>query len=303
MEKNFFALFLFLYYIGLFTQSSGSGSWTSPDLHLMTRGDELNPVRSYLDNSNVYFKFINDIDGLIGQYKEVALITYIITAISSPESGGTILGAGTYNSGETASLAATANKGYHFMGWWENNGLVSPNTLYFFTVGSNRTLVAKFALNDYLIEASVSPEDGGTISWEGSIFYGGYFLYGQNITFTATPNTGYDFVNWTENGTLISTNSDYNFTVISEGILIANFMLSTAVENQRTQGLDIYPNPAHDYINICSTGGASLQVKILDFSGRILLKATDITTIDLSNFKPGTYIVNINGNIFKMVKD
>lgn len=306
MEKFFFALFLFLYYTGLYTQFNGSGSGTSTDPHLITNRDELNQIRNYLNNPNVYFKFINDTGGLIGNNTGVALNTYVVTITASvnPESGGTILGDGNYNSGEMVSLSVTPNMGYHFVSWTENGMLCGLNTLMYFKAVGDRTLVANLELDYYPINISASPEDGGTISCGGtSPCYGGLLNYGTNLLLTATPNTGYAFVNWTEDGTLVSTDSNYNFTVISPRTLIANFMLLTAVENQTTQTLDIYPNPAHDYINICSTDGASLRVEILDFSGKILLKATDKTTIDVSNLKHGIYIVNINGKLFKLVKD
>ena len=46
---------------------------------------------------------------------------------------------------------------------------------------------------------------------------------GSNITFTATPNTGYIFANWTENGAVVSTNPIYTFMVLNDRSLVANF--------------------------------------------------------------------------------
>ncbi|MBR1513912.1 MAG: hypothetical protein IJ622_06450, partial [Bacteroidales bacterium] len=49
------------------------------------------------------------------------------------------------------------------------------------------------------------------------------YYEGEACTVTATANTGYQFVNWTENGTVVSTDANYSFTVTSDRDLVANF--------------------------------------------------------------------------------
>ncbi len=39
----------------------------------------------------------------------------------------------------------------------------------------------------------------------------------------ATPGAGYDFVNWTESGSQVSTNTSYTFTLTSDRNLVAEF--------------------------------------------------------------------------------
>ena len=46
---------------------------------------------------------------------------------------------------------------------------------------------------------------------------------GSKATVTATANSGYEFVNWSENGTQVSTSATYTFTVSSDRTLIATF--------------------------------------------------------------------------------
>lgn len=62
MKKLLFLICLVIANTGLFAQFSGSGSGTSTDPYLISNGDELNQIRSFLNNTNVYFKLINDID-------------------------------------------------------------------------------------------------------------------------------------------------------------------------------------------------------------------------------------------------
>ena len=149
------------------------------------------------------------------------LNSYTIAATANPSAGGTVSGAGEYNHGTSCTLTATANTGYTFTNWTENGSVVSTNANYTFTVEGARTLVANFTLNSYTIAATANPNDGGTVSGAGE------YNYGANCTLTATANTGYTFANWTENGSVVSTDASYTFTVTSNRNLVANFTLNT----------------------------------------------------------------------------
>ena len=70
----------------------------------------------------------------------------------------------------------------------------------------------------YQITASVSPSNAGTVTGAGA--YGS----GQTCTLTATPNSGYAFVNWTKSGTVVSTNATYSFNVSANATYQANFV-------------------------------------------------------------------------------
>jgi hypothetical protein len=51
----------------------------------------------------------------------------------------------------------------------------------------------------------------------------GNFNHGETCTVTATPNEGFYFANWTENGNVVSSDASYTFTVTSDRDLTANF--------------------------------------------------------------------------------
>ncbi len=70
--------------------------------------------------------------------------SYKIKATASPSSKGAVKGAGTYQAGKTATLTATAKKGFKFLQWTENGKKVSSKKTYSFKVTKARTLVAKF---------------------------------------------------------------------------------------------------------------------------------------------------------------
>ena len=147
----------------------------------------------------------------------VSVPSYTISVSASPAGGGTVGGGGTFPAGTSRTVTASANSGYTFANWTENGGVVSTSSSYTFTLNSNRSLVANFSTVNYTISVSASPAAGGTVGG------GGTFPAGSARTVTASVNTGYSFVNWTENGGVVSTSSSYTFTLNSNRVLVANF--------------------------------------------------------------------------------
>ena len=150
---------------------------------------------------------------------------YAINASANPAAGGSVDGAGNYNYGATATLTANANEGYTFTNWTKNGTQVSTSSTYTFTVEEAGEYVANFTLNSYTINATANPTAGGTVSGAGN------YDYGTNATLTATANTGYTFTNWTKNGTEVSTNASYTFTVTEAANYVANFTLNSYTIN------------------------------------------------------------------------
>ena len=142
---------------------------------------------------------------------------FVITATAEPNQGGTIYGAGIYYPGDIATLTATANAGYTFVNWTKDGTVVSTNPAYSFTVTENASFVANFELNSYTITATANPTEYGTVTGAGT------YNYGSTCTLTAAANTGYIFINWTKDDTVVSTNSTYSFTVTEDADLVANF--------------------------------------------------------------------------------
>ena len=76
----------------------------------------------------------------------VAKAGFKVTASVNPAEGGTVEGAGTYSSGATVTLTATAANGYRFVNWIENGEEVSASAVYTFTASGNRELTANFEI-------------------------------------------------------------------------------------------------------------------------------------------------------------
>ena len=114
----------------------------------------------------------------------------------------------TWQSSDKAVNLSTAGE-YYLVFFWKNDGGVA-NT-------------PPAAVDDIDIHeaatynVTVSANGSGTVSGGGN-----NIVEGSSVTVTATPNAS-NFINWTENGTEVSTNPSYTFTLEGDRNLVANF--------------------------------------------------------------------------------
>ena len=146
---------------------------------------------------------------------------YAITVTANPTEGGTVSGSGTYYENNSCTITAAASEGYTFTNWTKDGTEVSTDATYTFNVTEDAEYVANFTLNTYMVTVSVNPAGAGTITGDGT------YNHGAQATLTATAASRYVFVNWTENGTEVSTNATYSFTVTEDVTLEANFEIPT----------------------------------------------------------------------------
>ena len=99
-----------------------------------------------------------------------------ITVSASPALGGTLTGGGVYDFGETCTVTATANAGYYFVGWTENNEIISNDSEISFVALSDRNLVAMF------VQAIEIGESTTTNTYLPSYSYYNYTLSQQIYT-------------------------------------------------------------------------------------------------------------------------
>ena len=83
--------------------------------------------------------------------------------------------------------------------------------------GAAVRLVRSAEIRSFEINATPYPMEGGTVNGSGT------YQGGSAITLTATPNAGYYFLNWTENGKVVSTAATDRFYVNGKRTLVANF--------------------------------------------------------------------------------
>ena len=88
-----------------------------------------------------------------------------ITTSSSPVAGGTTSGGGSYGSGTSVTVGATANAGYAFANWTQGGSVVTNAASYTFVATANRALVANFAP---LLSIAFSAPGALVLSWPAS---------------------------------------------------------------------------------------------------------------------------------------
>jgi len=161
---------------------------------------------------------------------EFVLNTYAVSYNGNVNTGGVAPGNQTKIHGTPLTLAtntgALVKTGYTFSGW--NTLANGTGTTYLaggsYTANAPLTLFAKWTANTLTITTSASPQNGGTLSKAPT---SGVVNYGGSLTLTATPSSGYRFVQWKEGTTVLGTtnpltlsNIQTNRTIIAELALI-----------------------------------------------------------------------------------
>lgn len=165
-------------------------------------------------------------------------MTYTVSVAADPAEGGTVTGGGTYVSGTYATLTATWNSDWHFVGWYQNGTLVSTQRSFFRPVVSDLAYVAKFEKDSYTITVFADSAEGGTVSGGGS------YPVGETATVTATPNSGWHFSGWYTDDdwyhdfAKVSSNKSYSFTVTVTVTLIAKFEKDAAPDPGQPENPD-----------------------------------------------------------------
>ena len=134
-----------------------------------------------------------------------------------------------------------------------------------------------------------------------------YFAPGSTCTLTAMANEGHSFLNWTKNGTPVSTDATYTFTVTEASDFVANFE-ETGVD-EWGNCISVFPNPVacgeNVSLGIADDFGSKVRVEIINAVGMVvdtriisslhsapLLKAPDtagIYTVRVTGEDKGTY--------------
>ena len=129
-----------------------------------------------------------------GSVSKVSSLTYYsggnrsITVVADPTNAGTVSGSGEYQYGERVTISATPNHGYEFKQW--NDGVTAnPRVI---RVEVDETYTAIFEDIVKRVDVVAEPTNGGTVTGSG------FYPKGTEITITASPNSGYKFLRWSD---------------------------------------------------------------------------------------------------------
>ena len=218
--------------------------------------------------------------------------SYYIATSSNPSIGGTTSGNGIYHYGETCTVTATPAQGYEFVNWKENGSVVSTDASYSFTVNNGRNLIANFALQTFEIMTSVEPAEGGTVTG------GGTYNYGEEVTIVVETNEDWAFVNWTENGTVVSEDKTFTFIATANRNFVANLMYTEGIGEQGLHTLVIYPNPVNDKLTV-EAEDAIGTVEIYNLMGALVYNqkgCTNKVEINTAEMQSGIYFIRMTND-------
>ena len=149
-------------------------------------------------------------------------INYSLSYYVTPQGSGTATGPVSLPYQGTlyeTDLSATANPGFTFSGWFNDQAGLYPIIFPFSMPQNNVIIYAQFQPLSYSVVLNLNPQDGGTANGTGS------YTYNTNVTLTATANQGYQFDNWSNNGEQISSQNPYSFLMPANNLNItANFI-------------------------------------------------------------------------------
>lgn len=202
-----------------------------------------------------------------------------VTASVYPDNAGNVTGAGMYKYGTPATLTAIPNEGYVFTNWTVNDTIVSTDNPYVFDVTESVDLVANFEI---VISAIPNPSVGGSVTGAGN------YAYGAMCELTATPNSGYEFINWTKGGIEVSDENTFVIEHVEEpGEYVANF-------NSIMFDIMAYANP--------SDAGSITGAGTYMYGAHITLKATANTGYAFVNWTKDNVVVSTNASINLIVE-
>ena len=127
---------------------------------------------------------------------------------------------------------------------------------------------------------------------EGFMHYG-YRSYFPLIAGFVPDGIGpYDAVCFTENDSTIWLNPRYQ---------TCDQFIGLSVQDQISPVSPfIYPNPASDWVQIRPTHGITANIRIYNLSGAVVLSASNVTQLDLSQLPVGTYFLeHRSNNVFR----
>ena len=224
---------------------------------------------------------------LVANFTAIAIGQVALNLSSNPVPGGTLSGQGQYATGSTVTATATPNTGYTFMNWTDNGAIVSTSSSYQFVLSANRTLVANFTIitaSQFAVVLSSNPAAGGSTTGSGA------YAAGTSVTVTASPNTGYSFVNWTDNGTIASTSAAYTFPLNANRTLVANFAINTFTLNVTAVNGTVTKNPTQATYNF----GTTVQLTATPNAGFVFSSWSGDAS---GSVNPLTVTMNANKNI------
>lgn len=127
-----------------------------------------------------------------------------------------VKGDGTYVRGNPVTVYAEQHDNYQFVGWYEDDELVSKDIAYSFTAVEDRSLTAVFC-EDTSVSVKVNYSDGGIAIGAGR------YEPDREVILLAIPDEGNSFEGWYLEDDCVSMDEEYRMDVYEDIVLEARF--------------------------------------------------------------------------------
>ncbi|RLL81716.1 InlB B-repeat-containing protein [Mesotoga sp. BH458_6_3_2_1] len=236
-------------------------------------------------------------------FSQTPVVTYSVKFIVSDKAGLLENASVTFN-GETISTDANGEALFAGVAQGKSKPYSVSRTGYVSAQGTidieneDKTVEVKLNRQKYSVSLSASPQNAGALSGEG------VYEYGDSVTVVATPNEGWNFINWTENGGQVSNSAVFSFIIGSDRDLVANFsktsytIVATAgsggsispsgnvvVEHGASKSFTITPDSGYEIDDVLVDGSSIGKVSSYTFNN-----VTSNHTIE-ATFKKKTYTI------------
>ncbi len=163
----------------------------------------------------------------------------------------------------------------------------------------------------FTLDATPNPETSASITGTGS------YTYNSEVTIVCTPNDGWKFDNWKEDGTIVSTDSAYTFNLTSDRTLVAelsvlNNLFGFGEMPTDYKLLNNFPNPFNPttQIGYMLPKESFVELAVYNLLGEKIVSlvkeyksaGTYSVEFNADNLPSGTYIYTMKAGKFSQTK-
>ena len=218
--------------------------------------------------------------------------TYTITVRPENPLMGTTYGSGEYTLNQVVTIGATPSPNFYFSGW-QDGDMNNPRTI---IVTGDAEYIASFSQNPVETYTVTVLYDES----QGFILGAGTYSPGAIASIAAIPADGYEFKKWND-----GTTDNPKEVVVDHDITLAAFFVSTGVDENGFEIINLYPNPANDVIHLEGLEGEH-EIQMYNAFGMLVMTTTlqGDAEINISDLPAGYYLIRIdNRRAVKFIKE
>ena len=259
---------------------------------------DTNAVRTILVTGNASYT---------ATFQRIPQHTLTLTAVDGQ---GTVTGAGTYYEGQSVTISATSNPGYHFYGWGVINSAVLDSSYIVFSHDSVLTFnmpendvdyYALFEANPVTVTVSIMANDDnlGYVLVNGNRVDSYRGVVGETIHLEAVA-TGSQFFVWTisDQDDAYITTPTLDYTITENSRFIIAVFHSLGIDDVDANGTTIFSQNG----NIVVRGAEQQTIRVYDLVGRMLMQTTNAAAEETFRMeRTGVYLVQVGNNAARRV--